>query len=216
MAGLKEFFRARPDFVASVGYLFVRLIAVTLRIETAGFETGCEKTIFCGWHGRTFVFANRFRRRGWWVIVSQSRDGEIQTGLFSRLGFQVARGSTGRGGERAAVRTIKALRAGGTLAMTPDGPRGPAQVVQPGILLIAQKSGARLVPVGTSATRYWTLRSWDAYKVPKPFARCLVQAGEALTVPRDAVPDEIEAIRVELEKAISSIQDATERAIRGR
>ncbi|MGC5340985.1 DUF374 domain-containing protein, partial [Escherichia coli] len=75
----------------------------------------------------------------------------MQNRVFTHLGFKVIRGRTGRGGVRAAVEAIKTLRSGATMAMTPDGPRGPSAVLQDGVIFMAQKSGAALVPVGISA-----------------------------------------------------------------
>ncbi len=214
---LKDHWRERrPEIISGLCYRFVSLMGRTLRPQTRGFENIPPRTIYCGWHSQTFPFSTHFRDRGWWVIISQSRDGDIQNLIFERLGYRVARGSTGRGGERAAVRSIKAIREGGVMAMTPDGPRGPARVVQPGVLLIAQRAGATLVPVGVAIRPGWRIeRSWDRYVVPRPFSRSLMVAGEGMTVPKDAPPEEFEAIRLRLESAISEMQALVEREIDG-
>ena len=214
MARIKDVWRERrPELISGMIYRFVSGVGRTLKIELRDFDASPECTIYCGWHGRSFPFAYSCRDRGWWVIISQSRDGDIQNTVFQRLGFQTTRGSTGRGGERAAVRAIKALRSGGVLAMTPDGPRGPSQEVQPGVMLIAQRSGARLVPLGIAATPCWRIKSWDRYVVPKPFARALLIAGEGLTVPQDATPEEVEAIRLRLEERLTTLQTQAEREL---
>src|SRR5476649_1139552 len=127
------------------------MVCSTLRFEMRNLPADDAKLIFCGWHGRSFAFSDYFRGRGWYVIISHSSDGEMQTRIFSRLGYKIIRGSTGRGGVRAAREAITALEEGGTMAMTPDGPRGPSGVVQGGVMLMARKSGAGLVPVGIAA-----------------------------------------------------------------
>ncbi|RYG22456.1 DUF374 domain-containing protein [bacterium] len=214
MARLKDVWRERrPELISGLIYRLVNGIGRTLKIELRGFEESPENTIYCGWHGRSFPFAYSCRNRGWWVIISQSRDGDIQNTVFERLGFRTTRGSTGRGGERAAVRAIKALRAGGVLAMTPDGPRGPSQVVQAGVMLIAQRSGAKLVPLGIAASPCWRINSWDRYVLPKPFGRALLIAGEGLTVPPDASTEEVEAIRLRLEEQLTTLQTEAEREL---
>ena len=217
LARLKDHWRERrPELISGLVARLVLLIGRTLRVETRGFEPEPERIAYCGWHGRTFPFAVHFRNRGWWVIVSLSRDGDIQNAVFERLGYQTARGSTGRGGARAAVRTIKGLRDGGVLAMTPDGPRGPAERVQEGVLLIARRSGARLVPVGVAVSDAWILaRSWDRYVIPKPFSRALIVAGEAIAIAADASPEETEAIRLRLEERIVAIQASVSEELRG-
>src|SRR5665213_2292012 len=134
-------------------YRITRSIGATLRIKGYGAENIAVPSpkIFLMWHGRSFVPGQLYRNKGVYVIISHSRDGEMQTRIFTRLGYQVIRGSTGRGGERALVESIRCLKAGHDMAITPDGPRGPSGVLNPGVLLMAKKSGAVLIPVGTSA-----------------------------------------------------------------
>lgn len=214
MARLKDVWRERrPELISGLVYRFLVVVGRTLKIETRNFEASADGAIYCGWHGRSFPFAYFFRDRGWWVIISQSRDGDIQNTVFERMGFKTTRGSTGRGGERAAVRAIKALRAGGTLAMTPDGPRGPSQVVQPGVMFIAQRSGARLVPLGIAVSPCRQINSWDRYVVPKLGARALMIAGPGLEVPKDATEEEVEQIRLRLEGMLTDLQTEAEREL---
>ncbi|HZH98856.1 MAG TPA: DUF374 domain-containing protein, partial [Fimbriimonadaceae bacterium] len=148
---MKQWWRDRRPYVVSGGvYFAARLIGKSLRLRVEGHERLAEiegGKIVCGWHGRSLIPANFFKGKGVWAIISLSRDGEMQKRIFTKFGFQIIRGSTGRGGARAAVESIRVLRTGDTMAVTPDGPRGPSGVVQPGVILMAQKSGAALIPV---------------------------------------------------------------------
>ena len=166
--------------------------------------------IICGWHGRSLVAAIKWRRCGYWVMISHSRDGEIQNRVFQHLGFKVIRGSTGRGGVRAAVEAIKMLRNGATMAMTPDGPRGPSGVLQDGVLFMAQKSGAALVPVGISASPRMHAKSWDRYMVPMPFAKAVMIFGEPMYVRADADAEEIESVRRAFEAEIQRLEQVAD------
>jgi len=208
--------RVRPSVLSQPIYWVVRLIGATLRITMEGWDR-VEATpggkILAGWHGRTFVAAIRFRGMGVWTIISQSRDGEMQNRIFTRFGFKTIRGSTGRGGVRAAVEAIKVLRAGAMLAFTPDGPRGPSGVVQEGIMAMAQKSGAAIFPVGVSSSRRRLVKTWDRYMVPGFFSRCIMIFGEPLTVPADASPDEVERIRLEFEREMHRLEAEAERRV---
>ena len=215
MDSLKK--RLRTGVSRSLSGLPLRLASLigrTLRVETRGFAAAPVRTIYCGWHGLSFPFATHFRDRDWWVMISLSRDGDLQNAIFEGLGYRTVRGSTRKGGARAAVGAIKALRAGGVLAMTPDGPRGPSEVVQEGALLIAQRSGAVLVPVGIAMSATWFVaRSWDRYRLPRPFARVRLVAGEGLAVPPDATPEETETIRAGLQDAIARLTREAERGV---
>jgi hypothetical protein len=92
------------------------------------------------------------------------------------------RGSTTRGAERALLSLVRELEAGREVAITPDGPRGPARSFAPGALIAAQRSGAPILPVAASADRAWRLGSWDRFVIPKPFARITVAYGDPATV----------------------------------
>lgn len=195
---------------------FLALVGRTLRIRMENWEpvealsTG---KIISGWHGRSFVAAYRYRRLGYWVIISNSKDGNIQNRIFENLGFKVIRGSTGRGGVRALVESIRVLRDGATMAITPDGPRGPSGVVQDGIMMMAQKSGCAIVPVGISAKPRILIKSWDRYMIPLPFAKAIMRFGSPVYVPADATPEAVEELRLRVQSEMHRLQDEVERTL---
>ncbi len=211
---LREWWRrVRPAVFSWAVYVVFRTLSSTWRVKVEELEEKLQLpggVILIGWHGRTAAPAKVFRNRGFWAIISLSRDGEMQNRIFTRLGFNTIRGSTGRGGARALVESIRALRKGATMALTPDGPRGPSGVVQPGILMMAQKSGAWLVPVGVSANRRRLIKSWDRFMVPKLFAKCLVIFGQEVQIPSDATEEEVEKIRLSLQAELHRLEDLAE------
>lgn len=205
--------RVRPYIISGLIYSIARFIGITIRIKPIGYEKVKdlgEAVIFCGWHGRSLIPANFFKGKGLWAIISLSRDGEMQKRIFNKFGFNVIRGSTGRGGARAAVEAIRVLRKGESMAMTPDGPRGPSGVVQEGVILFAQKSGAALIPVGSFSKPGWQAPTWDRYLIPWPFAKAVFTFGDPIYVPADANEDESEAIRLKLEGEIHRMQRLAE------
>ncbi len=116
------------------------------------------------------------------IVVSEARDGQYLADFAEAAGYGLIRGSSTRGGARALLAAVRALEAGGTVAMTPDGPRGPRREMKPGILAAAARSGAQLIPVHAEADRSWRLRSWDRFMIPKPFARVRVVYGQPFTI----------------------------------
>lgn len=212
---MKQWWRSRrPYLLSGIIYSLVRLVWFTVRLKLVGWEMARDlpgSKIYCGWHGRSFIPANFFKGRGVYGIFSLSRDGELQTRIFSRLGFRVIRGSTGRGGERALVESIRVLRKGAEMAITPDGPRGPAHIVQGGVLAMAKKSGCALIPVGTAARPAIYVPSWDKYMLPAPFARASFVLGEPMYVPADATDEQVEEIRQALQDQIHAMQAEADR-----
>lgn len=203
--------RVRPGILAPLVYGLVRLLLETVRLEVRGYERYREGSreggvVFLGWHGRSALGAKLFRGEGIWTIISQSRDGEMQNRIFRWFGFRTIRGSTGRGGMQALLESIKVLKTGAAMAFTVDGPRGPSGVVQAGVMLMAKKSGAALVPVGVSAERRWLVRSWDRYMVPKPFTRAVMIFGDPVLVPLGCSDEELERLRREVEEATHRLE----------
>ena len=97
----------------------------------------------------------------------------------------------------------------------PDGPRGPAEVVKPGVVTLARLSGAAIVPVAVGASSEWRIGSWDGFRIPRPFARCVVRFGEPIHVPRVADREEDEAVRGEVEAALRALSSSVDREARG-
>ena len=98
--------------------------------------------------------------------------GRAVPGRFAAsLGYRAVRGSSTRGGARALLGAVRELRAGGAVAFTPDGPRGPRRELKPGVVAAAQRGGGVIVPIHAEADRAWRLHSWDRFMIPKPFAR---------------------------------------------
>jgi lysophospholipid acyltransferase (LPLAT)-like uncharacterized protein len=192
----------------------VRLVCATLRVRTENeerfFGTQGGK-ILCMWHGRLIPPATRMRGVDLTVLISLSRDGEMINTILGSMGFTAVRGSSGPSGARVLASCIKMLRVGKALVVTPDGPRGPSGVLQPGVITMAQKSGCALVPIGCSSRPRFVMKSWDRMELPLPFSRALILFGEPMYVPEDADPEEY---RLRLQTEMRHLQDEADRRLR--
>jgi len=191
-----------------LGAWAIRLLGHTWRIVDVGMPeydarlARGERCIFALWHARLLPLVFTHRGRAIAVMVSRSRDGELITGIVERLGFVTARGSSTRGGGEAMLGMLEWSEEGRLLAFTPDGPRGPAGRVKPGLAWVASRTGWPVVPVASAANRAWVFRSWDRFRVPVPFARVVVSYGAPVQVPADLREADLETWRVRLERAI--------------
>lgn len=153
------------------------------RIELARQSTG-RGVILVGWHGTTFIPVPYMRDRGYWSMISTSRDGEYQDQIFKYFGFNTVRGSSSaRGAVRSTLRIVKELKAGAVLAHTPDGPRGPRQQFQPGAIYMSMRSGCPIISLGIYGWPCISLPTWDRYRIPYPFAKAAVIFGEPHFIP---------------------------------
>jgi len=166
-----------------------------------------QRFILVSWHNRNILAAfsylsQKVEGRELTPLASASKDGTIAAVAMKALGIDCIRGSSSRGGTRALRAMLRNAKKGFDLAITPDGPRGPKYVVQPGVVTTAKMTGLPLLPVAYCAKRHKRLRSWDAMIVPKPFTTLQFVYGEPIWVPRKTSEAELEAIRVEIEASM--------------
>ena len=191
----------------------IRALAASVRMRYHGDaeqrrrEAAGERMIIAFWHRHLLLMPYGYRGRGISVLVSRHRDGELIARAAARLGIDTSRGSTTRGGVAGLRELLRKARAGHDLAFTPDGPRGPAGKVQPGVIQAAAVTGFPIQPVALAASRCRRLRSWDRFVVPLPFSTVHFVFGEPLAVARRAP---IEPAAAELEARLAAAETTAE------
>jgi lysophospholipid acyltransferase (LPLAT)-like uncharacterized protein len=202
----------RVRILLPIGVLLVGLLARSWRIRARNAEgwqrLRAEKKpwVFALWHAVLLPVAYKHSNEGVAVLVSQHRDGELIARVLAAWGNTTVRGSTTRGGSRALLSMIKELQRGVAVAVTPDGPRGPALAFQAGTLIAAQRANVPVIPIAVQADRAWRLKSWDRFMIPKFFARVTFAYGEPTMVggstPREAAAESarFEALMGEAQK----------------
>lgn len=207
--------RIAPPVVSAV----LRLLSWTLRPRfindqplRAVLASG-DAVIVAFWHNRLLMMPLVAPGQRFCIMVSQHRDGEIATRALAGWGIRTVRGSTTRGGVGGFLRLLDAFRCGYTLAVVPDGPRGPRYVAKPGVIRLAKATGAPIYPVTFAARRATRLRSWDRLIIPWPFTRVAIAVGEPLHVGREANAAELETDRLTLERRLTELARAAETAL---
>ncbi len=157
----------------------VRCLAATCRFrldDRCGMASGkiTRPVIWTFWHNRilgvTLAKDRYCHRRAGSALSSPSKDGAIVAGVMARFGIGSVRGSSSRRGAGAIRELVRVIEGGGDVAMTPDGPRGPVCRLAPGVIKLAQVTGAPVMPVFVSYSRAWRLKTWDRFYIPKPFS----------------------------------------------
>ncbi len=199
----------RAKLLSFIGWLLISVWGATVRVRYVNREpverlqAEGKNFIYAFWHGRQFLLLFNHRKRGIVLPSSESRDGEIQAGILKRFGYGVVRGSSKRKGDRAALALVDALRKGKVIALAVDGPRGPVYEVKQGVTYLAGKLDKVIVPVSTSAARFWILEKiWDKYLLPVPFTRGVVVYGEPIVV-KGTDEQQLESKRVALAEALN-------------
>jgi lysophospholipid acyltransferase (LPLAT)-like uncharacterized protein len=186
--------RLKAYIIAVIVYVISRALMATWRIRVFGPDARARaerihpRGSFClaVWHEHLFAAVLAHKGQRFAPLASHSSDGELVTFVMNRLGYRTVRGSSSRGGPEARVALMDAIAEGWFTAITVDGPRGPRRIVKGGVVDVARKTGAPVLPVVVLGDRQWVLtRSWDQFKIPKPFARVALHYGEPIRVAED-------------------------------
>lgn len=189
-------------------YYLLRLYLSFLRVRVVGEEAAHKqfskygRVIAAVFHQRflpALAYVTKFRNFKPIVMISQSSDGELIASLASRLGLVPVRGSSTRGGRDALMAILRALKKNPGVIHIVDGPTGPKGVVKPGLMAMAQVTGAPIFPVIISAEKAWVMKSWDRFLVPKPFSTVTIRWGDPFPVPRGTRPEQLEELRKQVE-----------------
>lgn len=166
--------------LARLGTWLVRVLGRTWRIRVVHDAAVRERRaghlpiVFSLWHGHLLALLYHHRGEGVTVLISEHGDGEIIARIAERLGFHTVRGSTSRNAARALLEASRVIEQGRDLAVTPDGPRGPARTVAPGVVIVAHRTGAPVIGAIARAHSPWRLSTWDRFEIPKPFSRITI------------------------------------------
>lgn len=183
----------------------LRLWSRTLRYRRTGYAPVRElrarqRCVFTIWHDEMFAPCCLHRDEGVIAVVSPSGDGDLAAGILARLGYNLSRGSSSKGGMRALRQALALIRSLDRDAVfTVDGPRGPRHRVKEGAIYIASKAGIPLVPVRVRLSRAKRFhKAWDRFQLPLPGSRCEIVYGE----PYALQGGRLDAARLESERRL--------------
>jgi len=203
--------------IEHAGPWLMRLFGMTLRFRenplarASRLHPKKSQGIYAFWHAHQLGCCLFYHDIPIHIMISRSRDGEYVARLAQGLGFRPVRGSSSRGGAEASLAMLQAARQGHVLAITPDGPRGPRHQSHPGFHLLARKTGLPVHPVAIGFSDWWELRSWDRFRVPKPFSRAVAYVGEAVPMPGGDSPEDAKEARRRLDEALNRAEDEADR-----
>lgn len=170
------------------------------------YVAGEQNGIFVFWHGRLMMMPHfRPAARTTHVIISHHNDGEFISRILNFFHIDVIRGSSRRGGLQAFIRARTLLNAGDNVCITPDGPKGPRMRISGNVIALAQLTGKPIIPVTYSTSSGRLLSSWDRFLFAKPFANMIMRYGMPVTIPAEASADDLETLRITLEKELNHI-----------
>ncbi len=189
--------------------LIILFLLNTIRWTVVGKEysrNDPQRSIYAFWHAR-MLMVPRISKRGAWhgyMLISSHRDGGFIADAMHLLGIETVRGSSTRGGARAMLKMLRAVKNENRhLGITPDGPKGPREVVQKGTVQLAMSSGLPIIPVCYASKRHWRIHSWDRFYIPQPFTSGVFVMGDEVHISRD---DDLDAAVARTQFAMDEAQ----------
>ena len=199
----------------SIGFLFylmTKFICFSIKwkcydeIQKSNIFNNKNQYIFCCWHNRLFLGPHLLpRNRIINALQSSHSDGMITSIAFKYLGMNVILGSSMKGGMQAFRKMVKCIQNGESIAITPDGPKGPKETVKEGVIKLAQITGIPIVPLVWSTKKFKLINSWDHFVIPFPFSKGVYTFGEPIYVDKKINENNFEILRLEVESEIKRL-----------
>tara|TARA_B100000959_G_C14731453_1_gene521163 strand:+ start:122 stop:775 length:654 start_codon:yes stop_codon:yes gene_type:complete len=169
-----------------------------------------EPIMLCVWHGRLIYpsWYIRFHTK-LHIVSSRHPDSEILGRVLKNWGYDLIKGSTNKGGISVIKKMSNVFDDGGMIAVTNDGPKGPAQMAKSGSIGLAIKKNVNIITVTGSASRFWELNSWDKTLIPKPFGKIQLIVSKPLKIIKEP-KNSYEEVEI-LNEFINSHQDAADK-----
>ncbi len=189
-------------------YYFIRIYSLSFRLKVTNeslWQTRLSQgkpVLICTWHQQFFSAIRHFKTYSHYhpgLMISQSKDGDLISGVARKSGWHTPRGSSSRGGKIAMDAMICHLKEFGFGAHILDGPTGPIGKVKAGVIKMANEVDALVVPFHICADHAWFFNSWDHFMLPKPFSRVTITFGQGLEITSDGTQETFERQRKHLE-----------------
>ena len=165
------------------------------------------------WHGELLMLPFLYKRfqkvvskerdKGFYIVQSHHFDAELLVRVIALFGLKTLRGSSSKGGLRVLMEALKLLKGGCDIGMSPDGPKGPYHSISDGIVVMSQKAERYIVPIRVVYSRYWELKTWDKFRIPKPFSRVDYHMLDGFVIDKNMnLQDAKNLVRLHLEKEL--------------
>ena len=194
-------------------YWYVRFVALTTRWDRRDINVFYENlkehkaVIFVAWHGR-IAFAPYFWNRSSKLsaLVSPHRDGQLIAGLLKRFGIENISGSTNENPRAAAVKLLRELKNDASIAIIPDGPRGPSMTMSMSPIYYAKTTGKPIIGLTYSIAKSKILgKSWDRMLLPLPFQKGIVAVTKPFFIPKNTPKEKLEEYRKQIETEMNNL-----------
>lgn len=210
--------RIKYFFIRKTTKLLINLIVFTSRVKIIGEEVISElrqkkiPIIYIYWHRHIFFTIYKFKKTGARPLISLSPDGEIVARIAVEFGMKPVRGSSSKGGARAFLKLAGSIKEKKEeILITADGPKGPLKEIKDGTVVLAQKTGAVIVPFSWYSSRVKILeKTWDRFIIPLPFGKITFMYGAPFFISGDRKREDLKELKKDLKQALDDLENKLE------
>jgi hypothetical protein len=192
----------------------INLLCKSLKIEKINQEVIDElqqknqNYVLAFWHSTMLLPWYVHRNQNFAALTSLSKDGDLLARQLKSWNYKVVRGSSSKGGDVALGIMVDLAKNKYSIAITPDGPRGPVRQFKAGAVITAKKSGIPVVLAGVGFSKKIKLNSWDSFEVPKFFSRAKIVYSEPIFVNSELSYEETSELIKKCEQMLNELQDS--------
>ncbi len=209
---IKKILEKLSLFLIPIYLRFVVLTSKIIKINHEKFEEYINLNkpfILSAWHCNVFAGVILIENLNFYILISQSKDGDLIDTIAKKFKNHSVRGSSSKGGIQALKTLIKLVKENKRIIITPDGPKGPIFEVQDGIITVASKTGIPIIPFHFESTKQKILNSWDQTRIPFLFNQIVIRYGDPIFIPPNLGEEEFEYYRnLVKEKMMFNLQQA--------
>lgn len=210
--------KVKQNILRLLGNFFLKsainLLCKSLKIEKINQEVIDElhqrnqNYVLAFWHSTMLLPWYVHKDQNFAALTSLSKDGDLLARQLKSWNYKVVRGSSSKGGDIALGIMIDLAKNKYSIAITPDGPRGPVRQFKAGAVVTAKKSGIPVVLAGVGFSKKTKLKSWDSFEVPKFFSRAKIVYSEPIFVNSKLSYEETSEIIKKCEQMLNELQDS--------
>ena len=169
-------------------------------------EKQSKNYVLAFWHGTMLLPWYTSRKKNIAALISKSKDGDLLAKILKSWKYEVIRGSSTTGGSVALGIMVDYAKNNSSVAITPDGPRGPALKMKAGAVITAKKSRLPLILCGIGIKKKKALKSWDSFEVPMPFTKVYVIFSDPMYIDENLGFNETSKIILNCEAKLNELQ----------
>jgi lysophospholipid acyltransferase (LPLAT)-like uncharacterized protein len=212
--------KIRQDFLRSIGniiiYRLTLFVCRTLKIKIINGEVvnkllnENKNFVLAFWHSTMLVPWYIHRNKNFVAIVSKSKDGGLLEKILRPMNYAIVRGSSHTGGSVALGILVDYAKNSASIAITPDGPKGPPKKLKAGAVIAAKRSNIPLVLLGVGYKNKIELNSWDRFQVPKIFSKVNLVYSDPINIEKELSYEETSKVIEECEIKLNKLQKEAE------